>query len=421
MAKNFKKAGASASFDTVGKESSKFAQVPPIMMLANEDILDYPHNDEDTTHTEDIESSIKSFGFTDPIEVTDYGMDEGKYMIVSGHRRRAAGVRCGITEFPCIVIHLPSSDKEDYDPIADYVLMANSHRDSAKDPLLLARRYKRHKALLVAQGVKDFRKQLAERMGIAVSHASRLEAMSQLIMPLWDLVERDIVGMSAVSPLNQFSESEQEEICKIISECAAANSYDEDGVQRDGHVSRETMKDIIKGYKNGCRSWREIPKPLRDSGLPRDYGFDDDNGEAPSSTNGFNGNGADGYTPSDDNPDYTDVDSLLDESGELDNDNPIIDFGGIEEQAEQDEEQAEIDLAERLFKHLKSTITDLDNPDLSLVAVGTERAEEILRVMKGCAINLINSIDEMGVESGIESSKISDLVKEIKEETERFV
>ena len=50
-------------------------------------------------------SAIRENGFSDPIEVTDYGMEPDKYMIVSGHRRRCAGVKEGMTKFPCIIRH----------------------------------------------------------------------------------------------------------------------------------------------------------------------------------------------------------------------------------------------------------------------------------------------------------------------------
>lgn len=403
MAKNFNKAGQTASFSTVGKESSKFSQVPPIMMLHNEDIIDYPHNDEDISNIEDIVTSIKTFGFTDPIEVTDFGMNDGKYMIVSGHRRRAAGVACGVTEFPCILITLPVSDSPNYDPIADYVLMANSQRDSGKDPLLLVRRYKRHKALLVAQGIHDFRKQLAERMGISVASASRYEAISQLIPTAWKFIEDDVVGMSAICGLNQFSETEQEEICKIISECSAVN---------DGHVSRDTMKDIINGYKNGCRSWREIPKPLRDSGLPLDT--DLDNVSVPTSS--FNG----GYENSEnteysDDTDNTSSDNdTFDSVTEDDEDDGVIKFDNVEEIAEDKEEKEQMDFAENLFKHLKTVANDLNDDRFCFEMVNIEQAEEIIRFMKSLSIALINNLWARGNEANVNYNIMESILEDIR-------
>ena len=64
-------------------------------------------------------------------------------MIVSGHRRRRAGVKCGVELFPCIVKSF-TGDKE----VHNYVLLANSQRDSAKDPLLFCSRYKMHEEYL---------------------------------------------------------------------------------------------------------------------------------------------------------------------------------------------------------------------------------------------------------------------------------
>jgi len=106
-------------------------------LIDNSALIDYPNNGEDILYTADLENSINELGFTDPIEVTDYKMPDGQYMILSGHRRRAAGVKCGMTLFPCII-----KTFENEKDIQNNVLLANSQRDSEKDPLLYCNRYK---------------------------------------------------------------------------------------------------------------------------------------------------------------------------------------------------------------------------------------------------------------------------------------
>ena len=121
----------------VAKKSDEKSQILSLKIIDNENLIDYPRNNEDVTQTEDIQIAIRENGFSDPIEVTDYGMEPDKYMIVSGHRRRCAGVKEGMTKFPCIIRHFENEQN-----IYNYVLMSNSHRDSAKDPLLYCKRYK---------------------------------------------------------------------------------------------------------------------------------------------------------------------------------------------------------------------------------------------------------------------------------------
>ena len=82
MAK-FDRAGANKSFGEVGKKAAEKATVITIQNISTENLLDNPENGEDVTVTEDLELSMQENGFTDPLEVTDFGQEAGKYMILS--------------------------------------------------------------------------------------------------------------------------------------------------------------------------------------------------------------------------------------------------------------------------------------------------------------------------------------------------
>ena len=143
MAKNFGKAGSMKQINAVAKASGEKANIVQVKLIADENLFDFEKNGEDITHTEDLEVSMQENGFTDPIEVTDFGMENGKYTIVSGHRRRMAGRKVGIETFPCIVRKFNSEVD-----LHNAVLLANSQRDSSKDPLLFCNRYKMHEEYL---------------------------------------------------------------------------------------------------------------------------------------------------------------------------------------------------------------------------------------------------------------------------------
>ena len=263
MAKNFNNANTARAFEAAKKSSLK-ADVITVKMISNEDLLDYPHNHEDVTDTADLENSIKELGFTDPIEVTSFGQADGKYMIVSGHRRRTAGVKCGISAFPCIVKPFDSESQ-----IANYVLLANSQRDSAKDALLFMKRYKLHEAYLENSGFSgNFRSEIAKRMGLSVQQADRYAALSQLIVPILDLVQQEEVGMSSVMPIAPHSVEEQQEIYEIMM-VAHTNGIS---------LTRATVKDIVSAYREGRKTWaavREwISSQKNTSVKTPDFGFD---------------------------------------------------------------------------------------------------------------------------------------------------
>lgn len=252
---NFNKArSANKSFDEVGKKAAEKATVITIQNISNENLLDNPENGEDVTFTEDLELSMQENGFTDPLEVTDFGQEAGKYMILSGHRRRKAGIKVGITIFPCLVRHF-----RDKNEVKNYTLSSNAQRDSAKDPFLFSKRYKLHEQYLVESGFKGkVREEVARRLGLSVQQADRYNTMNKIILPVWDMVRAETVGMSSVQPMASHSEEEQKEILAIMEE--ALNI----GVT----LTRDTMKTLIEGYRAGKKTWAEIANIPRDSGLP---------------------------------------------------------------------------------------------------------------------------------------------------------
>ena len=235
MAKNFDKAGSSKVFENVAKVEAEKARVITIKMVADSDLYNYPKNYEDIDDTADIENSIRELGFTDPIEATTFGQPEGKYMIVSGHRRRKAGKRSGISIFPCVI----KSFSNEID-VHNYVLLSNSQRDSAKDPLLFSKRYKMHEEYLKSREFKgNVREEIAKRLGISVQQADRYSAMNKVIEPVWDMIRRGIVGMSSVLPMATYTLDEQVEIFGMM----------EKHISLGGALTRETTRSLIDGYK----------------------------------------------------------------------------------------------------------------------------------------------------------------------------
>lgn len=256
MAKNFSKAGSMKAFENTKKIAEEKAQVITLLNVRNENLLDYPKNNEDISVTDDLELSMAQNGFTDPIEVTDFGMETGKYMIISGHRRRAAAVKVFGNEFvfPCLVRHFGSENE-----VQNYVLFANSQRDSAKDPLLFCKRYKMHEEYLNSIGFQgNKREEIAKRLGISIPQADRYNALNRVILEVWDMIRAEQVGMSSVQPMAKYSREEQYEIYGILQEALA----------KDVELTRGTVNNIVKEYAKGKRSWAEIADLPRDSGLP---------------------------------------------------------------------------------------------------------------------------------------------------------
>ena len=274
MAKNFGNAGSMKAVANAKKVEQEKAQVVALQNISNDNLIDNPKNGEDISFTADLEESMTQNGFTDPMEVTDFGMDNGKYMILSGHRRRMAGVKVFGKEFffPCIVRHFDNAEQ-----VQNYTLMANAQRDSAKDPCLFCARYKLHEEYLESIGFKGSkREEIAKRLGISAQQADRYNNMNKIILPVWDMVRAEIVGISSVQPMAKHTKEEQLVIYNIM----------QSAVDKGVNLSRDTVKKIVDGFREGKTTWEEIADMPRDSGLPLN-GFADsepsesrDNGES---------------------------------------------------------------------------------------------------------------------------------------------
>lgn len=276
MAKNFGNAGSMKAVANAKKVEQEKAQVVALQNISNDNLIDNPKNGEDISFTADLEESMKQNGFTDPMEVTDFGMESGKYMILSGHRRRMAGIKVFGKEFffPCIVRHFDNAEQ-----VQNYTLMANAQRDSAKDPCLFCARYKLHEEYLESIGFKGSkREEIAKRLGISAQQADRYNNMNKIILPVWDMVRAEIVGISSVQPMAKHTKEEQLVIYNIM----------QSAVDKGVNLSRDTVKKIVDGFREGKTTWEEIADMPRDSGLPLNGFADSEPSE--SRDNGENGN-----------------------------------------------------------------------------------------------------------------------------------
>lgn len=227
------------TIDEVAKGAEIKANTIETLNISDDKLLDYPDNNEDVSYTEDLEVSMEENGFTDPIEVTDFGMKPGFYMIISGHRRRMAGRKKGYKTFPCIVRHFKTKTE-----LKNFVLMSNAYRNTENDPLLYSTRYKMHEQYLKESGFKgSFMQEIAKRLGMTVKSLEKYKQMNKVIMPVWDMVRSGTVGMSSVLFMATYSVEEQEEIYNIF----------QDNLANGIALTRDRCKEIKREYelKNG--------------------------------------------------------------------------------------------------------------------------------------------------------------------------
>lgn len=250
MAK-FDKVKSSAS--EVAKKEAVKSSVPTVSMnILLENLILDPENGEDITNTADLEYSIKRFGFRGNIEVTDFGCENGKYMIISGHRRYATLKKLGYESVPCIVYQFESeTDILDYNQC-----MNNANRDSARDPLMWIDRYINNRKVLLRQtpNMKEgaLSEELAKRFSMSKQQIERYKALTKVLPTILELAREGYIGIFSLVPLAPLTEEQQNDIYGIF-----MDALEELRVEGENEViTRPVVNDIIKAYKNdGVKTW----------------------------------------------------------------------------------------------------------------------------------------------------------------------
>lgn len=250
----FDKAGANKAFANTKKAEQLNAKVSVLENIEIVNLVPNPNNNRNVEYTADIEASIQKHGFVNPLVVTDFGMEDGKYMIIAGHRRTEAAKKIGMEVLPCLVRHFNSQIEVDGCTIRD-----NSNRDVWENSSAKWLRAESLKKQLVAEGFTgDVNEQVAVEMGVTKKTVYRYFAMMKVIAPVWDWIADGIVADSAVERMAQHSEEEQNEIYALMQEA----------LEKGHTLTRVFMKTLIDGYRDGKRSLAEILDTPRDSGLP---------------------------------------------------------------------------------------------------------------------------------------------------------
>lgn len=230
-------------FADVAKTSNERANQEKVVWIKDENILDNPKNEEDCTYLDDILASIESQGFTHPLIVTDFQMETGKYMLISGHRSRTAGRVKNYKEFPCIVKHY-TTEADAYEAL----LTANVARNTDRDPLLYAVRYRQYEQLLDMRGFNGSkREEIAKRLGLSVKHADKYNTFNRIIEEVWELV-RAGMPMEPLCTLAKESKEVQHDIYMLLKVA-----------EEREHLNSAAVKVIIDTYR-GKDNGKDSPR-----------------------------------------------------------------------------------------------------------------------------------------------------------------
>ena len=240
--------------EKLGKTEAEKSEKVVIENILIENLVADEENVEDVSVTEDIENSIKENGFIGSIVVTSFGMPNGKYRIISGHRRTEAMKKLNEKAIPCQIVDYKSEEEI----VMARVSMNTATRDSEKNPLLFIQRWANfEKSIGGKLKANEKVRKFAEISGLSTSHIeNRIKPMTKVIPEMRNLcLTEDMggyeIGVSSISIYATLSEDEQRDVLENIIMVAISEGCLE-------KLTREMLTAIKKMYLEGVRTWAEV-------------------------------------------------------------------------------------------------------------------------------------------------------------------
>lgn len=224
---------ASKKFDlgeltrTLSGEPEAVPKSGTLCMIPLDDLLPNPKNPYPLLWEGDMEKlmdSIEDTGLLEPVSA--YPMDDGKYMLVSGHNRREAYRRLRAEredgthrwdKIPCVIAEKPSSEAE------ERIILVEANRQRVKTPMILTMEMETigdaYYELVQAGQKPPGRKRdwIAKQMDITSARVGRLAKISKGLAlcykPLWDAGDLPEDTADALAGLPQEVQERIKRVC----------------------------------------------------------------------------------------------------------------------------------------------------------------------------------------------------------------
>ena len=228
-----------------------------VEILPIKDLVDFeaqPFKVVDDEAMQELADSIKTVGVLVPIIVRE--MKDGKYEIISGHRRKRASEIAGMNTIPAVVVKLND------DEAAILLVDSNLQREKLL-PSERAYAYKLKLEALKHQGIKNeftcghdvhklkSRDEIGKAFGESGRQVQRYIRLTELIYQLLDKVDEDIIKFIAGVEVSYLDTKHQILLNDVIDyNCYEINA--KQGIQikkhyLDGDLSEDKINEILKG------------------------------------------------------------------------------------------------------------------------------------------------------------------------------
>lgn len=257
--KDSKKKMNLASLDSIftTQEERDEAKKEHVINLPIEQIQDFPEHPFkvlDNAEMDDLVKSISVKGVILPTIVRQ--REDGSYEMISGHRRKHAALRAGLTEIPCIIKDLTDDEAT--------ILMVDSNIQREEIlPSEKAFAYKMKLEAMKHQGKnltsdpmeqkQTSREVLAEKVGESASNIQRFIRLTYLIPELLELVDEKRIALRPAVELSYISEDNQEILYDIFKYDEATPTLIQAQILRKldekGELTEDKLEDIMRAEK----------------------------------------------------------------------------------------------------------------------------------------------------------------------------
>lgn len=157
-----------------------------------------------------LKETIKRNGFQGSVEV--YLKKDGRYGLLSGHRRFLSCKELGFLTIPCEIVEEPSESKK-----AEILIMSNmASRELTPIEKGCALRYYEENVLNKEHFKGDKRAELARRFGTSSSQVYKLKALCDLVDELKQLITNEVVAYAYIYECAKMPSDTQKRIAKDI-------------------------------------------------------------------------------------------------------------------------------------------------------------------------------------------------------------
>ena len=243
---------------------NKLPRIFDIPLCEIDDFPDHPFKVKMDEDMDQLVQSVKERGIIVPITLRE--KEDGRYEIVSGHRRRKACELAGLSTIRAEIKELTRDE-------ATILMVESNLQRSVILPSEKAFSYKMRLEAMKRQAgrpskenvtpvVSDFeRLRSNEELGVAVGESReqirRYIRLTELIPPLLDMVDDGRIGMRPAVELSYLSKESQTELAEIISFMDATPSHDQTIRMRkmsdEGKLTSEAIEAIMNEIKPNQR------------------------------------------------------------------------------------------------------------------------------------------------------------------------